>query len=70
MENNKELEKYTFVSVTANDTVIFDNSEPKIILMDMMKVDIDQVGSEVKLDFERMFQPVVKLEDCVWLQEF
>lgn len=70
MEDASVLADYTFVGVTNDDVVIFNDSAPKIILMDITKIDLDLVGSEVKIDFERMFQPIVKLENCVWLQEF
>lgn len=70
MENENALTKYTFVGVEKDNVVIFNDSEPKIILKDIMKIDFSVVGFEVKIDFERMFQPIVKIENCVWLQEF
>lgn len=50
MEDERELEDYTFVGVSTEQEIIFDNVEPRLILIDV-------------------FQPIVKLENCVWLEE-
>lgn len=50
MESEHKLENYTFVGVSGDQQVIFDNTEPRLVLIDIL-------------------QPVVKLEDCVWLRE-
>lgn len=43
-------EQITFVSVTSNDIVTFDNKEPKVVLIDI-------------------FKPILKIENCTWLEE-
>lgn len=50
MKVEQFLAQYIFVGVTTKDNVIFNNVEPKLILINIL-------------------QPIVKLEDCVWLRD-
>lgn len=50
MSDTEIYEKITFIGITSDDSVTFDNKEVKIILVDIFKC-------------------VVKVENCVWLEE-
>lgn len=49
-ENLPEQCKLNFVGVKTSYEIIFDNREPKVVLIDIL-------------------QPVVKVENCTWLEE-
>lgn len=70
MEKEITLADLTFVGVTKDDTYIFNHNTPKIILKDIVKTNFDVGNFDINSDFDRMFQPIVKLENCVWLQEY
>lgn len=49
-ENVNELSQLIFVNEKSNDKIIFDEKEPIIVLIDILK-------------------PIVKVENCTWLEE-
>lgn len=69
MEEGRFLQSLTFVGVSSADKVTFDAVEPIVILKDIAKMSYDLNNSE-NLEVIRTMQPIVKLENCEWLQEF
>lgn len=60
METDKIFEKVTFTKVTTETNIIFDDEEPRVILIDIMQPKV------VLID---IMQPIVKVENCTWLEE-
>lgn len=62
------MKAITFTGVSEHDEVIFNEVKPRIVLSDFMKIDFNAI--DFKVDIIQIMQPVVKLENCTWLQEF
>lgn len=58
--NAEDLKKLRFVGVKSTDFVIFEGEEPRIVLNNIL---------DVKVVLTDILQPVVKLENCVWLKQ-
>lgn len=62
MEEQKFLEKITFVGVTTKDRVTFNSCEPKLILKDIVKIDYDVVKLKVQTDIKQKLRPIKIVE--------